>query len=380
MNTPGRFEVLHCDPGSRARRGRLHTAHGVIETPVFMPVGTQGSVKAITPEELHGFGAEVILGNAYHLLVRPGMDVIQACGGLHKFMAWDRAILTDSGGYQIFSLGKLRKIRPEGVEFSSHIDGTRIFLGPGEVMEVQRILGSDIAMVLDECAPYPCPRDSACQAVANTLRWAALCARQKRAEGQLYFGIVQGGEYDDLRAQCARELKAMRFDGYAIGGVSVGEPENVLVAGIRAGVAELPEDRPRYLMGVGRMKQILEAVACGVDMFDCVIPTRFARNGTAFTRKGRFPVKAGVFRLDTAPVEEGCGCYTCRYFTRAYVRHLLNVNEIMGVELLTIHNLFRYMEFMADMRRALAAGCFQEFRRDYERDYNEVIGLRKETK
>jgi queuine tRNA-ribosyltransferase len=345
-----------------------------------MPVGTQGSVKAITPEELHGFGAEVILGNAYHLLVRPGMDVIQACGGLHKFMAWDRAILTDSGGFQIFSLGKLRKIRPEGVEFSSHVDGKRIFLGPAEVMEVQRILGSDIAMVLDECAPYPCSRDSACQAVANTLRWAALCARQTRAKGQLYFGIVQGGEHDDLRAQCARELKAIGFDGYAIGGVSVGEPESVLVAGIRAGVAELPEDRPRYLMGVGRMKQLLEAVACGVDMFDCVIPTRFARNGTAFTRKGRYPVKAAVFRLDTGPVEEGCGCYTCQHYTRAYIRHLLNVNEIMGVELLTIHNLFRYMEFMADMRRALEGGYFQEFRRDYERDYNEVIGLNKETK
>jgi queuine tRNA-ribosyltransferase len=374
MSTPGRFEVFQCDPKSGARRGRLQTAHGPIDTPVFMPVGTQGTVKAITPAELHGFGTQVILGNTYHLLVRPGMDVIQVCGGLHKFMGWDGAILTDSGGYQIFSLAKLRKMRPEGVEFSSHIDGTRVFLGPREVMETQRILGSDIAMVLDECPPYPCSRDSACQAVANTVRWAVLCAEQDRVPGQLVFGIVQGGEYADLRASCARELRAVGFDGYAVGGVSVGEPEEILLAGIRSSVAELPPERPRYLMGVGRMKQILEAVACGVDMFDCVIPTRFARNGTAFTRKGRYPVKAGCFRLDTRPVEEGCGCYTCTHFTRAYVRHLLNVNEIMGVELLTIHNLHRYMEFMTEVRRALEQGCFREFREEYENGYTESIG------
>ena len=379
MSTPGRFEIFQRDTGSAARRGRLHTAHGVVETPVFMPVGTQGSVKAVTPAELEGFGARIILGNAYHLLVRPGMEVISACGGLHRFMGWERAILTDSGGYQIFSLAKLRKVRRDGVEFSSHIDGTRLFLGPREVMEVQRTVGSDIAMVLDECPPYPCERNSACQAVDNTLRWAALCAEQPRAAGQLVFGIVQGGEYADLRGSCARELRAMNFDGYAIGGVSVGEPEDVLRAGIRTSVAELPEDRPRYLMGVGRMLQILDAVSCGVDMFDCVIPTRFARNGTAFTRKGRYPVKAGVFRLDTRPVEEGCGCYTCTHFSRAYVRHLLNVNEIMGVELLTLHNLHRYMEFMAEIRRALEEGRFGEFRREYETGYTESIGAQKET-
>lgn len=359
------FSVLSTDPNSRARRGRLRTAHGTIETPVFMPVGTQGSVKTTTPAELEDLNVQILLGNTYHLGIRPGMEVIDACGGLHRFMGWDHPILTDSGGYQVFSLPKLRRIRPDGVEFNSHIDGKRIFLGPVEAMDIQRRLGADIAMLFDECPPYPCDRDYACQAVGRTLTWAATCLEQKRAEGQLYFGIIQGGEYPDLRAHCTRELVAMGFDGYAIGGVSVGEPESVLLQGVRDSVEGMPWNQPRYLMGVGMMSQILAAVAHGVDMFDCVIPTRFARNGSAFTRTGRYPVKAGEYRLDTRPVEEGCSCYACSHFSRAYIRHLLNVNEILGVRLLTLHNLHRYMRFMEEIREALDEGSFDELRRDY---------------
>jgi len=365
MITPGTFELLATDPRSRARRGRLHTAHGVVETPVFMPVGTRGTVKAVSPRELEEAGAQVVLGNTYHLNIRPGMDVIEACGGLHRFMGWNGPVLTDSGGYQVFSLSRLRKVKHDGVEFNSHVDGSRIFLGPVEAMDIQRRLGADIAMVFDECAPYPCARDYACQSVDKTLRWAALCVEQPRAEGQLVFGIVQGGEHADLRERCARELVKTGFDGYAIGGVSVGEPPDVLLRGIDDSLTELPWRRPRYLMGVGKLWQILEAVARGVDMFDCVMPTRFARNGTAFTRRGRYPVKAGEYRLDTRPVEEGCTCYACRNFSRAYVRHLLNVNEIMGVRLLTLHNLHRYMTFMQEIRDAIAEGTFAALRESY---------------
>jgi len=363
MTKPGQFDVLAADPSSRARRGRLHTAHGTIETPVFMPVGTRGAVKAISPLELKELGAEIVLGNTYHLHVRPGADVIGACGGLHRFMGWDGSILTDSGGYQVHSLSKIRRIHDEGVEFNSHIDGARIFLGPVEAMDIQRTLAADIAMVFDECAPYPCDRDYACQSVQKTLTWAALCARQPRAEGQLVFGIVQGSEFADLRARCARELAAIGFDGYAIGGVSVGEPQDVLRRGVEHSVGPLPVDRPRYLMGVGRMGQILDAVADGVDMFDCVMPTRFGRNGTAFTRQGRYPVKAAQYKYDTRPIEEGCECYACRNFSRAYIRHLINVNEIMGIRLMTVHNLHRYMEFMREIRAAIENGSFEELRK-----------------
>jgi queuine tRNA-ribosyltransferase len=280
-------------------------------------------------------------------------------------MGWDRPILTDSGGYQIFSLANLRKITPDGVEFNNHVDGARVFLGPREVMDIQRRLGADIAMVLDECAPYPCDRNYACQAVEKTLTWAALCSREPRAEGQFVFGIVQGSEYEDLRDRCARELVAMDFDGYAIGGVSVGEPEQVLMKGVKDSLGGLPEAKPRYLMGVGKMHQILEAVAQGVDMFDCVIPTRFARNGSAFTRTGNYPVKAAEYKCDSRPIEEGCDCYACRNFTRAYVRHLVNVNEILGVRLLTMHNIHRYMSFMREIRSALDEGTFEDLREWY---------------
>ena len=358
---PGKFEISAVDGGSEARCGRLWTRHGAIETPVFMPVGTQATVKAMSPRELEELDAQIILGNTYHLNLRPGMEVIEAAGGLHRFMGWNRPILTDSGGFQVFSLAGLRKIRDDGVEFSSHIDGRRIFIGPVESMEIQRILASDIAMVFDECPPHPCSYDYACKSLSKTIGWAAVCADRPRAEGQLLFGIVQGGEFDDLRRRSARELRAIGFDGYAIGGVSVGEPEDVLFKGIDSGVAELPQDSPRYLMGVGRMRQVLYAVSRGIDMFDCVIPTRCARNGSAFTSSGqRYPVKAGRYRLDQAPIEEGCACYACRNFSRSYIRHLLNAGEILGVRLMTIHNLHCYQRFMARIRDAIRAGEFRE--------------------
>ncbi len=365
MDPIGCFDILATDPSSSARRGRLITAHGPVETPAFMPVGTQGSVKAASPRDLSELGAEMILSNTYHLAIRPGVDIIRGVGGLHAFMGWDGPILTDSGRYQVFSLARLRTVRPDGVEFNNHFDGGRLFLGPTETMGIQRDLASDIAMVLDECPPYPCEHIYACQAVDKTLAWSALCLEQDRAPGQLVFGIVQGGAYADLRRRCAGELAAMNFDGYAIGGVSVGEPEPVLIKGIDDSVGALPADKPRYLMGVGKTHQMVEAVARGIDMFDCVIPTRFARNGTAFTRRGPYPVKAGEYKNDSRPVEEGCACYACSRFSRAYIRHLLNVKEVLGIHLLTLHNLYRYLQFMRDMRSALENGCFEEFRREH---------------
>ena len=362
------FEILHQDIGSRARCARLTTAHGVVETPVFMPVGTQGAVKATSPAELKDLGVQIVLGNTYHLTVRPGIEIVEHCGGLHRFMGWDGPILTDSGGYQVFSLARLRKIHDGGVEFNSHYDGQLLSLTPQRVMAIQRGLGSDIAMVLDVCPPYPCDRESACQAVDKTLTWAALCAEEPRAEGQRVFGIVQGSEYPDLRERCAAALVEMDLDGYAIGGVSVGEPEPVMMTAVDHGVAALPWEKPRYLMGVGRMRQIVEAVARGVDMFDCVIPTRFARSGTAFTRRGSYPVKAGEYKEDTRPIDEECGCYACVNFSRAYVRHLLNVNEILGVRLLTIHNLHRYMTFMREIRDAIRGGRFNKLRESWRDD------------
>jgi queuine tRNA-ribosyltransferase len=363
-NTPGTFEILKEDRHTGARLGRLWTAHGVIDTPVFMPVGTQATVKALEPRDLDAAGASIILSNTYHLMLRPGMEVMAACGGLHRFMGWNKPILTDSGGFQVFSLNTLRKITEEGVTFNSHIDGTPFFLGPKEAMEVQRILGSDIAMCFDECMPYPCEPDYAQKSVAKTLRWAAQCLEQPRAAGQLVFGIVQGGEYTLLREHCAKELVSMGFDGYAVGGVSVGEPEDIMLKGVADGTRLLPRERPRYVMGLGDMYQMCESVACGVDMFDCVIPTRVARHGTAYTRTGSYPVKGGSYKIDMRPVEEGCTCYCCQNFSRAYIRHLINVSEILGVRLLSIHNMHRYLEFMREMREAIANDSFREWRKE----------------
>jgi queuine tRNA-ribosyltransferase len=372
MAVPGTFEITARDPSTAARCGRLTTAHGVIETPVFMPVGTQGSVKAMSPEELEAMGFRVILGNTYHLHDRPGEDLVEELGGLHRFIGWPHAILTDSGGFQIFSLAQLRKITDAGVAFQSPRDGTRRFIGPAEAMAIQRRLGSDIAMVLDECPPYPCDRDYACAAVRRTVQWAVSCAEQPRAPGQLVFGIVQGGVHADLRRECAEALVDVGFDGYAIGGVSVGEPGELIAQGVAHGVQALPEDRPRYLMGVGLLPQMADAIARGVDMFDCVMPTRYARNGTALTRRGRFSLRAARYTRDPRPVEEGCGCPACARFSRAFIRHLLGAGEILGLRLLTVHNLHRYAEFIREARAAIRAGAYEAFRRDVETTYQLV--------
>ena len=363
------FELLQTDPHTKARLGKLHTAHGVVDTPMFMPVGTQASVKALDPRELLDMGTQIILGNTYHLNIRPGLDIIRAAGGLHKFMNWERPILTDSGGFQVFSLAKIRKIKPHGVEFRSHLDGSPLFLGPKEAMEIQRVLGSDIAMVFDECPPHDAPAREQRLAVERTIRWARECREQPRAGGQLVFGIVQGGSNAALREECARALVAMDFDGYAIGGVSVGEPEPEMLKAIEATEPFLPADQARYAMGLGTPAQMLELVARGVDMFDCVLPTRVARNGTAFTRRGAFGLKGGSYKADFRPIDETCDCFACRHFTRAYLRHLLNVNEILGLRMVSVHNSHLFLKIMADARAAMAAGTFQEFYRDFIAHY-----------
>jgi queuine tRNA-ribosyltransferase len=363
------FELLKTDPSSQARLGRLHTAHGVVETPVFMPVGTQASVKALDPRELLEMGTQIILGNTYHLNIRPGLDIIRQAGGLHRLMNWKLPILTDSGGFQVFSLAKIRKIKAHGVEFRSHLDGSPLFLGPKEAMEIQRVLGSDIAMTFDECPPHDCPPKEAHAAVERTIRWARECREQPRAEGQLVFGIVQGGSNAQLREHCAKAICALQFDGYAIGGVSVGEPEPEMMKAVELTEPFLPKDQPRYAMGLGTPAQLVELVARGVDMFDCVLPTRVARNGTAFTYKGAVSAKAGFNKADFRPIEEGCPCFACRNFSRAYLRHLLNVNEILGLRMVSVHNSAMYLRVMGDIRAHIAAGTFAEFRREFVAGY-----------
>lgn len=363
------YELQKTDPQSRARVGRIHTTRGIIDTPVYMPVGTQGSVKALDPRELIEMGTQIILGNTYHLSIRPGMEIIGAAGGLHKFINWPHPMLTDSGGFQVFSLAKIRKVKPNGVEFRSHLDGSLLFLGPKEAMEIQRQLGSDIAMVFDECPPHTATPSEVRGAVERTLRWAKECREQPRAEGQFVFGIVQGGKYPELRSSCARELVAMDFDGYSIGGVSVGEPESEMMKAVELAEPHLPENKPRYAMGLGTPAQMVELVARGVDMFDCVLPTRVARNGTAFTRKGAVSIKGGFNKADFRPVEEGCDCFACRNFSRAYLRHLLNVNEILGLRMLSVHNSHMYIKLMSDMRAHLHAGTFAEFRKEFIANY-----------
>ncbi|HKI69324.1 MAG TPA: tRNA guanosine(34) transglycosylase Tgt [Verrucomicrobiae bacterium] len=363
------FELLKTDTHSKARLGRLTTAHGMVETPVFMPVGTQGSVKALDPRELLETGTQIILGNTYHLNIRPGLDIIRAAGGLHRFINWDKPILTDSGGFQVFSLAKIRKVKAHGVEFRSHLDGSPFFLGPKEAMEIQRVLGSDIAMAFDECPPHDAPAKEQRLAVERTIRWAGECREQPRAPGQLVFGIVQGGTNAALREECAKALVALNFDGYAIGGVSVGEPEPEMMEAVEMTEPFLPAGKARYAMGLGTPAQMVELIARGVDMFDCVMPTRVARNGTAFTRRGVIGIKGGAFKADFRPIEEGCRCFACSHFTRAYLRHLLNVGEILGLRMLSVHNSHLYLKLMADVRAAIAAGCFAEFRREFIAHY-----------
>ena len=365
------FEVLKKDDRTKARLGRLTTAHGVVDTPVFMDVGTLGTVKALEPRDLVELKTQVVLGNTYHLLLRPGPEVIAAAGGLHRFMRWDGPILTDSGGFQVFSLAKMRKLTEEGCLFNSHLDGHEFFLGPKESMEMQRILGSDIAMVFDVCLPYPCERERAEKSVEQTIRWARRSLDEPHAEGQQVFGIVQGGVYDDLRRHCAEALVDIGFDGYAVGGVSVGEPEEAMYKAVEASVPFLPDDRPRYVMGLGVMHQMSECVARGVDMFDCVIPTRIARHGTAITRRGNVAIKAAKWAFDQGPVEEGCECYCCRNFSRSYVRHLINCGEILGLRLLTIHNVWALNRFMAEMRAAIADGTFFEWKEKTRKETTE---------
>lgn len=363
------FELLKTDSQTKARLGRLTTAHGVVETPVYMPVGTQGSVKALDPRELLEMGTQIILGNTYHLNIRPGLDIIRAAGGLHRFINWEKPILTDSGGFQVFSLAKIRKIKSHGVEFRSHLDGSALFLGPKEAMEIQRVLGSDIAMVFDECPPHDAPPKEQRLAVERTIRWARECRAQPRADGQLVFGIVQGGSNAALREECARSLVGMEFDGYAIGGVSVGEPEREMLKAVELTEPQLPAHKARYAMGLGTPAQMVELIARGVDMFDCVLPTRVARNGTAFTRKGAYGLKGGAYKADFRPIEEGCECFACRHFTRAYLRHLLNVNEILGLRMLSVHNSHVFLKVMADVRAALAAATFAKFHHEFVANY-----------
>jgi queuine tRNA-ribosyltransferase len=376
------FELLQTDPESKARLGRLTTPHGVIDTPAFMPVGTQGSVKALDPRELREMGAQMILCNSYHLYIRPGLDILRAAGGLHQFMGWPGPILTDSGGFQVFSLAGIRKLKPHGVEFRSHVDGALLFLGPKEAMEIQRVLGADIAMAFDECPPHDCTAREARAAVERTIRWAQECRQQERAPGQRVFGIVQGGANPALREACAKAIVALDFDGYAIGGVSVGEPEAEMLRAVETTGPFLPPDKPRYAMGLGTPAQILELVARGMDMFDCVLPTRVARNGSAFTRRGAFAIKGGACKAQFRPLEDGCACFACRHFSRAYIRHLLNANEILGVRLVTIHNLHFFLQVMRDIRASLAASTFGAFRREFIANYvptRRVLAARAQT-
>ncbi|MET0253754.1 MAG: tRNA guanosine(34) transglycosylase Tgt [Terrimicrobiaceae bacterium] len=367
------YTLIASDPASRARAGVLQTRRGAVETPIFMPVGTQGTVKAVSPAELHELGAQIILGNTYHLHVRPGEKLIARQGGLHKFMGWQRPILTDSGGFQVFSLARLRKITEEGVHFQNHLDGTPTLIGPERSMEIQRDLDSDIVMAFDECPPHPCSHADASRSLDLTLRWASRCKawwQGERAEDRpLLFGIVQGSAYADLRERSARGLVAIGFDGYAIGGVSVGEPEPEMMRAVENAEASLPDDSARYAMGLGTPPQMIEMIARGVDMFDCVLPTRIARNGTAFTGRCTLSLKNAGFAEDPGPIEENCDCYSCRNFSRAYIRHLIKAEEILGLRLVTLHNLHFYLKLMRRARNSILEGCFGEFRREFVSTY-----------
>jgi len=380
------FEVRATDKSTRARSGRLKTEHGLIETPAFMPVGTQGSVKAVSSRELGELNTQIVLGNTYHLFVRPGLDVIRHFGGLHSFMNWDGPILTDSGGYQIFSLAKLRKITEEGVHFQNHVNGTPAFISPEIAMEIQTALGSDIAMVLDECPPWPCDYDYAARSGELTTRWARRCKRAveagvspanlKNAGGAatakanpLLFGIVQGATFPELRKQSALAAVEIGFDGYAIGGVSVGEPEEEMMCAVEASAPFLPDNKPRYAMGLGTPPQLLELIARGMDMFDCVLPTRLARNGTAFVATGTLNLKNAEFARDKNPIEQDCACPACQDYTRGYIRHLIKAEEILGLRLITLHNLHFYLELMRQARAAIENATFNEFRFNFIANY-----------
>lgn len=365
MTTISPFTLLGRSTECKARRGELATLHGTVQTPVFMPVGTQATVKAVTPENLVELGAQIILGNTYHLYIRPGHELIRSFGGLHRFMHWDGPILTDSGGFQIFSLRELAKITEEGAAFRSHLDGARLFLSPEDAVHVQEALGADIMMALDTCIPYPADRDQAIKGTALTRRWAKRCREAQSMSGQHLFGIVQGGMFPDLRLEAIEQLVEIGFDGYALGGLSVGEPKELMYELMEATADHLPADRARYLMGVGTPEDLVEGVYHGIDMFDCVMPTRNARNGMLFTSKGRLVIKNACFQQDQRPLDEHCGCYTCRHYSRAYLRHLFQSREILAYQLNSIHNLHYYCTLMAGMREAIREDRFLDFRRTF---------------
>lgn len=364
------YELIKQCPHTGARAGRIHTPHGSFDTPIFMPVGTQASVKTLAPEELKEMGAGIILSNNYHLFLRPGSKLVKEAGGLHKFMNWDRAILTDSGGFQVFSLGDLRKISEEGVTFRSHIDGSKKFLSPEIATQSQMDLGADIIMAFDECVPYPADFKYTRESMELTLRWTQRCKDTMTNPNQGLFGIVQGGMYKDLRIECANRLVDMDFPGYAVGGLSVGEPKELMYEMLDITLEHLPQNKARYLMGVGTPDCLVEGVMRGIDMFDCVYPTRVARNGTAMTWNGRLVIKNAQYEHDFHPIDEHCNCYTCRNYSRAYIRHLVRVNEIFGLRLLTIHNLHFLIDFMRQMRQSIMEDRFPEFYRKFTANFS----------
>lgn len=373
-----KFEIIKKDEKTKARAGVLETSHGIVETPVFMPVGTQATVKTISPAELKEIGANAILANAYHLYLRPGLDVIKQAGGLHKFMSWDRAIITDSGGYQIFSMASLRKIRDDGVEFQGHFDGSLHFFTPEKVIEIQNILGADIIMAFDECVSYPCPYVHAEEAAKRTYIWAKQCKSAHKNNNQVLFGITQGSMYKDLREKSTKELIDLNFSGYAIGGLSVGEPKETMLEIVDFSTKLLPGEKPRYLMGVGTPEDIFDCVERGIDMFDCTMPTRNARNGTVFTSIGKIVVRNAEYSKDFTPLDPNCNCYTCKNFSRAYIRHLLNVGEILGMRLTSFHNLAFMMNLVSYIRKSILEGTFVSLKKEFlqktsQRCYNRGV-------
>ena len=370
MSSPVTFELLHTCKQSGARLGVVHTPHGDIPTPIYMPVGTQATVKAMTPREMEEINAKIILSNTYHLHLRPGEDIIREAGGLHQFMDWHHPILTDSGGFQVFSLSELRKIIEEGAAFRSHLDGSKQFISPEISMDIQQALGSDIAMAFDVCSAYPCDHKTAEEAMHRTHRWAERCKKHHTRSDQAVFGIVQGAFYEDLRIESAKTLADMDFPGYGIGGLSVGEPKPVMYEMLEKIEPYMPKNKPRYLMGVGTPDCFLEGILRGVDMFDCVLATRIARNGTCFTRNGRLVVRNAQYARDFTPIEEGCDCYACQHFTRAYVRHLLKADEITGGRLASVHNLRFLIRMMEEIREAIAQDRFLDYRREFYARYD----------
>ena len=370
MSEPVTFELLHTCKQSGARLGVLHTPHGDIPTPIYMPVGTQATVKAMTPREMEEINAKIILSNTYHLHLRPGEDIVREAGGLHRFMDWNHPILTDSGGFQVFSLSELRKITEEGAAFRSHLDGSKQFISPEISMDIQQALGADIAMAFDVCSAYPCDHRTAQEAMHRTHRWAQRCKKHHTRSDQALFGIVQGAFYDDLRIESAKTLADMDFPGYGIGGLSVGEPKPIMYEMLEKIEPYLPKHKPRYLMGVGTPDCFLEGVLRGVDMFDCVLATRIARNGTCFTRNGRLVVRNAAYARDFTPIEQDCDCYACRHFTRAYVRHLLKAEEITGARLTSIHNLRFLIRMMEEIRQAIQEDRFLDYRKEFYEKYD----------